>query len=836
MGVVYRARDRRLDRDVAIKVLPESVARDPDRRERFEREAKAVAALSHPNILAIFDFGEHNEVCYAATELLQGATLRERLNDGPLPARKAIDLAVQVARGLAAAHDRGIIHRDLKPENLFLVGDGQLKILDFGLAKAASPGSAAATRTEIGATDPGTVLGTIGYMSPEQVRAQPVDGRTDLFSLGAVLYEMVTGQRTFERKTAADTMSAILREEPPDASSIRTDVPPALDRIIRHCLEKDPSERFQTARDVAFALSSLSAPATTPSGPAALAPAATRRPRWLLPAGVVGLAAAVGGFALGRTMSTGTTAAAKFMPKTAAPQAIFNARFMPDGQTIVFSSALTGSTPSLFESRPDATAPRPFGPPATHLLSISRSGELAVITGAASIGHRLMRGTLARMKVDGAPRAIADDVREADWLPDGSDLAVVRVAGAEDRLEFPVGQVVFDTTGYFSDPRVSPDGSRLAFMHHQTRFDDRGWVKVVDRSGKVTTLSAEFSGGEGIAWSADGRDVLFSATDGLQYPVFSVRADGGRAPVPLVSSAGRLIIHDVAPNGQLAAAREDQRYGVVALGAGQRQEQDVTPLDLAWIAGGLSRGRVLSNDGQRLVFTDGRSGHEYGAMLHTLDGSPPVRLGDGNAIGFSPDERWVTAGLLAAGRCLVHPTGAGATVTIPLGPMERCWSAVFFPDGRSLVLEGNERGKRPRAYRVSFPDGTPEPLLPEGQTPVLLSPSGRQLLARASGKWLLKVVDGGDATPLTILRAEDRAVAWSTDERSIIVQTGDGIPVELLSVDLSNGRRTKVGAVAPGDRAGLMGLGVHEYRDGGRQYVYSYERRMSVLFLVEPGR
>ena len=264
MGEVYRGRDSRLNRDVAIKVLPAHLAQDQAALARFEREAQAVAALSHPNILAIHDVGVQDGLTYAVTELLDGETLRERLTGGALPVRKAIEYGVQLARGLAAAHAKGLVHRDLKPENLFLLGDGQLKILDFGLAKvSATPDAARADRATVAAetvaaTDPGTVLGTVGYMAPEQVRGQEVDSRGDIFAVGAVLYEMLSGVPAFHRDTAADAITAILKEEPPDLTMKRADLSPALDRIVRHCLEKSPAERFQSARDVAFALEALS--------------------------------------------------------------------------------------------------------------------------------------------------------------------------------------------------------------------------------------------------------------------------------------------------------------------------------------------------------------------------------------------------------------------------------------------------------------------------------------------------------------------------------------------------------------------------------------------------
>jgi eukaryotic-like serine/threonine-protein kinase len=276
MGEVYRARDTRLDRDVALKVLPSSVAIDRDRRARFEREAKAVAALSHPNILAIFDFAFYNGVACAVTELLAGETLRARLAQSPLPVRRAIDTAIQIGRGLAAAHDKGIVHRDLKPENIFLTVDGQVKVLDFGLAKAVVDGYATNSET-IAGTDRGTVMGTVGYMAPEQVRGQPVDARADLFALGVVLYEM-SGRQAFLRDTPAETMTAILKDDPPELIAGRTDLPPGLEAIVGHCLERNPADRFQSARDLVFNLQSIAQ--GTGSGSAASMKAVKTRGRF----------------------------------------------------------------------------------------------------------------------------------------------------------------------------------------------------------------------------------------------------------------------------------------------------------------------------------------------------------------------------------------------------------------------------------------------------------------------------------------------------------------------------------------------------------------------------
>jgi eukaryotic-like serine/threonine-protein kinase len=629
MGEVYKARDPRLDRFVAIKVLPTTFANDPDRLARFEREAKAVAALSHPNIMAIFDVGAHDGHAYAVMELLEGESLRERLAQGPLSVRKATDCAIQVTRGLAAAHDKGLVHRDLKPDNIFLLRDGRVKILDFGLARTAATidrptDSATGEATVFSArTDPGTVMGTVGYMAPEQVRGQAVDGRADLFALGTVLYEMLAGRRAFERDTAADTMTAILKEDPPEFDRTRADIPASLDRIIRHCLEKNVVDRFQSARDVAFALEALSGSAPVPAAAAEHVSAPVvwknRRGLGMAIAALLIVATALAGGLVGRATAPKVALTPRFTMKTFEPQTIVNARFMPDGNGIVFSSALTGNTVRLFQIQTGLTEARPVGPPRTNLLSISSKGELAVLTNVRLIGQRLFKGTLARMTIEGSPRPWMENVREADWSPDGTTLAIVHDQGSRDRLEYPIGTVLYETAGYLSDPRVSPDGTRVAFMDHQSRFDNRGWVKVVDRDKNVTTLAGEFFGEEGLAWSPDGTTVLFAANDhqaavdaqtgDLTYQIHSV-AIAKPESLSSFTTPGDFTIYDVAPDGRWLASREDIRLGVGARLAGDTVDRDLSWLNQSWTA-------RLSHDGTRLLFSDGTAGANYGDGLAT---------------------------------------------------------------------------------------------------------------------------------------------------------------------------------------------------------------------------
>src|SRR5258706_9498263 len=438
MGEVYRARDTRLGREVAVKVLPAAFASDPDRLRRFEQEARAAGALNHPNILVLHDVGTHEGTPYLVTELLEGETLRERLDQGALSPRKAIDIALQIARGLPAAHDHGLVHRDLKPANLFLLRDGRAKILDFGLAKLTRPepsGTHGATPTVD--TDKSVVMGTAGYMAPEQVRGQPADHRADLFAFGAILHEMLTGRRAFQGETSAETMTAILREEPPELARDGHPLPPALDRIVRHCLEKNPPERFQSASDIAFALEALSGLSDSGPKPAAT-PGARPARRFLAPviAGVVLLGA---GLVIGHQLGPrGGEAPVEYRKLTFKRGPVFVARFSDNGQRIYYSAAWDGDSTRLYSCDRNAPGSSVISlPPGAFFLGISPSNVMAILVRARQRVHFTAIGTLATLTSGGAPREVLDDVTDADWSPDGSRLAVIHVVFNRYRVEYP---------------------------------------------------------------------------------------------------------------------------------------------------------------------------------------------------------------------------------------------------------------------------------------------------------------------------------------------------------------------------------------------------------------
>jgi eukaryotic-like serine/threonine-protein kinase len=835
MGEVYRAKDPRLGRDVAIKVLPASFSADADRLRRFEQEARAAGILNHPNITAVLDIGEHEGAPYVVQELLEGETLRQALAGG-LSARKSIDYAVQIAHGLAAAHEKGIVHRDLKPENVFVTKDGRVKILDFGLAKLThlEEGSQATNLpTATAGTEPGMVLGTLGYMSPEQVRGRPADARSDIFSFGAILYEMVAGQRAFKGDSAADTMSAILKEDPPDLSITNQNVAPGLERIVRHCIEKNPEQRFQSARDMAFdleALSGVSTPARAPL-PGAAAGGASRRIPVLVALGAAILFAAVAYFAGSRAARSGRTEEISFRQLTFKHQPIFNARFAPDGKTVIFSMAPAGNAPEIFSSRPDSPGAVSRGLQRVHLLSVSSKGELAVLTNARFVRHKMFVGTLARMPLEGgAPRELATEIREADWSPDGSELAVTRSVGGKDRLEFPLGKVLLETGGYFSDIRFSPDGKRIAFFEHPIRFDDRGGVGVVDLAGKRTSLSEGYWSEEGLAWSRDGREIIFSAGSGYNmFKVFAVDLSGRRRIA--LQSAGGLTIHDVSKDGLWATSRDDQFKDLWVRPAGADRERDLSWLELTWPV-------AFSADGKTLLFTEDSpsAGAYYSACVRSTDGSPSVRLGDGTASDITSDGKFaLTVIPTNPDRLVIYPTGAGQTRTIPSGGIITYESAVFFPGGRRVLLCGHESGRGVRCYVQGIEEAKPRPVTPEGTTLGFVSPNGLQIVVQSVRGLEVFPSEGGEAHVIPGT-ADDTVVRWAPDGKALFVGRSWEVPESLERLDVMTGRREPFRTFGPPDLTGAVGVISIAISDDLKVYAYGTRRMHSHLFIVDGAR
>ena len=832
MGEVYRARDPRLGRDVAIKVLPSSFSSDPDRLQRFAQEARAAAALNHPNILAIFDIGEDKGAPYVVSELLEGETLRDRLRSGALSIRKSIDFALQIAHGLAAAHEKGIVHRDLKPENLFITHDNRVKILDFGLAKLIhpeeNPGSGDAPTMQV-ATDPGVVMGTVGYMSPEQVRGKAADHRSDIFSFGSILYEMLSGKRAFHGDSPADTMSAILKDDPPELSETARNIPPALQRIVNHCLEKNPGQRFQSAGDVAFNLESLTE-ISSPSKTGLRAVTVPSGRRWLLPllAALCLVASGVAIYVIAKR--SGVRTAPSFHRLTFRRGTILAARFSPDGQTIVYGAALEGKPVELFTTRFDSTDSRPMGMDNADILSISRNGEMALLTHAGAPGGFYSSGTLARVTLaGGAPREILDHVDGADWTPDGSDLAVVHSKGQLyiNNLEFPAGRVIYHPQGWVSHVRLSRGGDLIAFADHVPTGDD-GRVVVTDRDGKIKVTSSFCTSVEGLAWSSDGKEVWYTASPGGSARAIYALSMSGRERLVMRVPA-TLSLQDITHDGRVLITEDVGQAGIVALPPGEKSERNLSWFD--W-----SIALDLSPDGRNVVFSESgeATGGKYGIFMRKTDGSPAVRLGDGsiNAL-LSPDGKWVaTSDLGSPAQIQLLPTGAGQQRRLTSDSMAH-FVIGWVPDGSALVTGAAEPNGPLRCYWTDL-NGKSRVITPPDVNPLTVTPDGKFLLAQdADNNYVYYPLAGGDSKPFPAkLEIDDRVVAFEPDGKSLLVYKR-GVPARVFQVSLETSRRELIKEVSPSDIAGVQSVSTVHLSADRKSYAYTYYRVLSDLWVVD---
>jgi Tol biopolymer transport system component len=843
MGQVYRARDERLAREVALKFVHADLAQDKDRLRRFEHEAKAAGALNHPNIVAVYDTGQSDGSPYIVTELLAGETLRDRLATGALGVRKAVDYAVQIARGLAAAHEKGIVHRDLKPENLFLTKDGLVKILDFGIAKLGRPGEQSAgsqveTLSHTG-TSPGTMLGTVGYMSPEQVRGLPTDHRSDLFSFGAVLLEMLTGKRAFKGTSAADTLSAILREDPTDTIGTGASVSPGLLRVVRRCLEKAPEDRFQTARDLAFALEGETSDSKAATGLPGHGSRLRSRWRSALAFSVVALAAGGLGLRRGRDLAP-PTAPASFQRLTYRVGWVESAQFAPDRETIVYS-ARWGNRPSeLFSTRASARGSRPLGLEDAAILAISSREELALRLRPRTITWGISEGTLARVPLaGGTPREVFEGVLDADWSPDGKDLAAIHVVGDRYRLEYPLGRVLYtpEPPAWMSQVRLSHDGSLVAFTEHPVAGDKRGGVSVVRPGGSRQVLASGFASVQGVHWSPGDAEIWFTASwSGMPQQVHGVTLEGRARLVEEV--AGPVYVLDVSDRGEALLGRYTSWMEVRARPRGANAEVELPAADLSTLSD-------LADDGSQVLGTDiGQGGGpSFSFYVQKTDGSPPVWLGEGDGQALSPDGRLVLAVALQAQpqQLLVVPTGAGEARTLELGDVVRYERAVWHPSGRRVVFAAVAREGSVRVYVQDLAGGPPQAVTAEDVSLANLgrpvSPDGTRVAALGpDGVPALYPLAGGEPVDVPGLDALDVPICWAPGGRELLVARYENAQPRLGWVDVASGRTrpwTRPLGPAP---TGLWG----DYRilvtPDGLSYAYSYARLMGDLYLSSPLR
>jgi hypothetical protein len=832
MGEVWRARDSRLQREVAIKVLPAEVASDLGRLKRFEKEARSASALNHPNIVTIYDIGSQDSISYIAMELVEGKTLRELLYVGPLPIKRVLGIAAQVADGLARAHEAGIVHRDLKPENVMVTKDGRVKVLDFGLAKLTHMGVDSAEGTNIPTetgTGAGVVLGTVGYMSPEQAGGQPVDFRSDQFSFGSILYELATGKRAFQKKTAVDTLSAILNEEPEPIGAVNPQAPTPLRWIVERCLAKDREERYGSTQDLARDLTTLRDHLTEAVGVRVIEPARrSRRIRALALAAVVVLSAGV--FVGKRLWKDAPIPAPTFRPLTFRRGTLWGARLSPDGNTIVYNAAWNGEEGQLYSTRPESRESSILPFPGAEVASISSSGEMAL----------LKDGVLSRAPLaGGAAREVLEGVTDADWSPDGSKLAVVHSVNGRHRIEYPIGKVLYEAQPpvAITQIRVSPRGDRIAFLDAPHSYDAFvGSVAMVDSVGKKTTLSAGWGFVNGINWSPSGDEVWFTG---------ALRPGAMRGEVHAVSLAGRdrvllrapgdLRLMDVGRNGRVLLATAFCRQSITGVVPGESAEQDLSWLDFSQVAD-------LSADGRTMLFLEGMeegiSSDGNAVYIRKLDGSPAVRIGDGGADRLSPDGRWAIASAATPAQLRLIPTGPGETRTLERGSIELySWGAGWFPDGKRIWFNGREAGREIRAYVQNIDGGGPRPFLAEGIQARLVSPDGKLVAAvDRSGPARKIVFFSAEGQPIALshdLPAATEPSVFSSDSRFLFAFGYGQTPTPVYRLDLASGKKQLWKELAPLDRSGLEGMSVVRLSADGRSYAYSYLRCLNDLYLVE---
>lgn len=821
MGEVYRARDTALNRDVALKIISGTVSSDPERLRRFKQEAQATAALNHPNILSVFYVGEDNGTPYLVSELLEGQTLRQVLQAGSVPIRKTVEYAIQISAGLAAAHSKGIVHRDLKPENIFLTKDGRIKILDFGLAKLVQAAdNIPAEVTQTIASEAGIVLGTMGYMSPEQVCGGVIDHRSDIFSLGLILYEMLSGARAFHRKSGAETMAAILKEEPP-AFDISRGIPPALERIVQHCLEKEPSLRFQSAQDLMFDLESISSASSARSVPVV---PARRGMKWMVPALLL-----IAGLGLGFWTGTlRTPREISWHRLTFGKGTIDLARFAPDGQILVYSARWNGNAPDVFVTRKESPESRSLGLQGAQLMAVSSRGEIAALQGGGLIGLGMYNGTLVRVPLEGGtPREVRDDVQFADWTPDGSELAIVHEAGGFSLLDFPANHTVLRTTGFFARPRISPDGNQIAVFEYSNRGFDAGAVLTVGRGGEKRVLSAGWSDLTGLAWSPSGSEVWFSGTRTSGAIALNAVSLTGRERV-IARAPGDVVLKDVARDGRVLLATERWTAEIYGLFPSGTEERELSWFDFSLLDD-------LTPDGRYVLFNEAGEGGgpNGGAYIRSTDGSPPIRLGDGSCPAISPDGAFAAClGSEGNGSIVLTPTKVGTPRTLPAERMTIS-DLSYSLDGRYFLETGSQPGHGVQVFLRST-DGQPsKAVTPEGVYVAKLSPDAKQVAALfADGRLEVYPIDGGEPMHISGTHPSDLLVGWTGDAKSLYLVSERETAFQVFRVDIATGRRELWKTLVPPDRAGITAIYPIGITADDKHYAYSLQRRLDDLYLV----
>lgn len=846
MGEVYRAKDTRLGRDVAIKVLPARFSSSPELRERFEREARAISSLNHARICTLYDVGHQDGVDFLVMEYLEGESLAEKLRKGPLPLRETLKIGMEVCEALDVAHRAGIVHRDLKPANIMLTKTGA-KLMDFGLAKASIAGGSAtrnapllsAAETISGPspmsplTGAGQVIGTIQYMSPEQIEGKEADARSDVFALGAVFYEIATGQRPFEGKSQISVASAILEKDPAPIRQLQPLTPATFERVVSTCLQKNPDERFQSARDIRLELKWIAeAPiAETKPGEPSAANKSLRLLPWALAAA---LAIAAGAWLYHRNVGHATILTYKQL--TFERGFLYAARFATDGRSVIYSASWNGQPLQIYSTDPGSPESRALNLLNSTLFAASAK-DLAISIGCRDRYIGDCQGTLAQVPVSGgAPREIAEEVVAADWTSDGSEMALVRHTEGKYRVEYPRGKVIYESSKPLGFVRIAPGGKSLAIAQSAGEWGDAGQVLVLDGSGNQLTHSQMYVSLEGIAWPPSGEEVWLAGTTdaGWADSIYALRMNGQERIV--LRLPGMLRLHDISRDGATLLSKDLWRSDLMFRGGNEKSERNLSWLDYAQL-------RDITDDGKMVSIADWgqAAGTSALAFVRKTDGSPAVKLGAWDEPVLSPDGRRVLAvegATVGTGKPSVVPIGVGEIQKFDVDAIQNVQSMGWMPDGKSFYY-GADDGHGFCMYLQDLAGGKPRAVTPVITVKSyyfethLASPDGKFLFARdTNGKAKLYPVDGGEPSDVAGLMPDDVWITWTKNGREAYVFHDEKTSATVYRLNVTSGKREMVGKLAPADTAGVTSISNVLYTPDGKAYAYSDTQELSELFIV----
>lgn len=850
MGVVYLAQDVRLGRKIALKLLPSQFTNDKDRLRRFQQEARAASALNHPNILTVYEVEQRDGLHYIATEFVDGVTLREHMQTQQMSLDEVLAIAVQVASALQAAHAAGIAHRDIKPENIMIRSDGYIKVLDFGLAKLTENELSQAAAE----TNPGVVMGTPRYMSPEQARGLDVDLRTDIFSLGTVIYELVTGKLPFEGETTSDVIAALIKDEPEPMRTSVPELPVEFEQVVGKALAKDRGQRYQTIAEFASALQELkdeiklgalvlthdgsrnaqtikTRTATGPQAEHQTARVSLSKGRILMIA--LGLIVVVGVVTVlslrRRSPSVQEKIDGTSSQLTNRDGFISAARFAPDGKRVVYSAGYDGKPLELFYNN-GAAESRSAGIESASLKSVSRSGKLAVLVNFELNWGDGYKGTLQILPAGGVqPEQTIEGVDDAAFAPDDT-FAIFRTGlDGVQRLEYPEGTVLYKSSGWMSYPRFSPKGDKIAFFEHPVG-DFSGSIIVFDlASKKKSEILTDWQALKGLAWNPKTNDIWFggskesktlninavSLSGQLQKRLYAVPAQGAR--VEDISDEGRILITQ-GTNHTTMIMLHDKSSDVVNPGGAWSTSADISP------------------DGKTLLFYqwgyESSDGSDVsGVYLQRLESSETVKLGPGKALALSPDGKWALSLLPTRPQpqLILLPTSPGQPQPLSNPGIREYYYASFFPDGKQILFTGLEWGDKAviRSFVQDVNTGQVHPFTEEGARALRVSRDGKRVITlQPDGRFYIQGLDGGEAKEIPGLEPDDEPIQWSDDARAVYVKAAGDFATKIYRVDLATGGRREWRDIDPPTKVGLVGLEVNPggilITPDGKVCIYTY--------------